>query len=117
MFQTQGTGAAPAAGGSAGSKKKDASAKKEDHQFWKSQPIPDVGEDVSANEPYEADKKQEDIRQTPYSLPDGYEWAEVDVENEAEVCFLFISSIIYYCCWIAHPLGPPHPHGAVPLFS
>jgi len=116
MFQTQGTGAAPAAGGSAGSKKKDASAKKEDHQFWKSQPIPDVGEDVSANEPYEADKKQEDIRQTPYSLPDGYEWAEVDVENEAEVCFLFLS-IIYYCCWIAHPLGPPHPHGAVPLFS
>ena len=68
-----------------GSKKKESSVKKEDHQFWKSQPIPGEGEDVSANEPYEADKKQEEIRQTPFSLPDGYEWCEIDIQNEAEV--------------------------------
>jgi hypothetical protein len=102
MLRLQGDKAStgnPAAGSSSalptaaeGSKKK-ASAKKEDHMFWKSQPVPDVGEDVTENGPYEPDKKPEEIRQVPYTLPDGYEWTEIDVESEAEV---FLLSCLYY---------------------
>jgi len=78
-----------------GSKKeKVSSAKKEDHPFWKSQPVPDVGEDVTENGPYEANKNSEEIRQTPYPLPDGYEWSEIDVEVEAEVSFLSFPSLL-----------------------
>ena len=92
MLQLKGAEGTPSKAAEGSKKEKVSSAKKEDHSFWKSQPVPDVGEDVTENGPYEGDKKPEEIRQTPYTLPDGYEWSEIDVEVEAEVnfsCFFF----------------------------
>ncbi len=39
--------------------------------------------------PIEPDKKPEEVRQTPYALPNGYEWTEVDVTDDAELKELY----------------------------
>lgn len=52
-------------------------------QFWSTQPVPKLDESVntSFNGSIEPDRPVESIRQTPYSLPDGFRWDTLDLEN------------------------------------
>jgi len=55
-------------------------------------------DDTNKNEAIEPDKKPEEIRQTPFALPAGYEWTEIDVLVEGEVnpCCPFFYFILIY---------------------
>lgn len=44
-----------------------------------------VDEKVEENGPIEPDKKREEIRQDPYSLPKEFEWSLIDIEDEAQI--------------------------------
>lgn len=48
-------------------------------KFWSTQPVPKLDEQIVANEAIEADKSLAEIRQEPYSLPDGFHWDTVDI--------------------------------------
>lgn len=45
-------------------------------------------EDVQDFGPIEEDKSTSEIRQDPYSLPDGFVWDTLDIGNPEVVCFL-----------------------------
>lgn len=53
------------------------------YQFWNTQPVPKMGEEITVNGPIEPDKPIESIRQEPYSLPDGFNWDTIDVNAAA----------------------------------
>ncbi|KCV72722.1 hypothetical protein H696_00300 [Fonticula alba] len=57
--------------------------KKDDHKFWKTQPVQDF-DDPSAFGPIEADKTPEEIRPEPYKLPAGFQWSDVDMSNDEQ---------------------------------
>uniref|UniRef100_H3DLY1 Glycylpeptide N-tetradecanoyltransferase n=1 Tax=Tetraodon nigroviridis TaxID=99883 RepID=H3DLY1_TETNG len=57
-------------------------AAKHKYQFWDTQPVPKLNEVVTSHGPIEADK--ENIRQEPYSLPQGFMWDTLDL-GSAEV--------------------------------
>lgn len=64
------------------------------HQFWNTQPVPqNVDEcnnvDVGGRAIDIEKDPVNDIRQTPYNLPSGYEWSELDVENEEELDLMY----------------------------
>ncbi|CAH1127143.1 unnamed protein product [Ceutorhynchus assimilis] len=49
-------------------------ALKKSYQFWNTQPVPRMDEKVTVNEAIEPDRELNEIRQEPYSLPDGFKW-------------------------------------------
>uniref|UniRef100_A0A3B3QZF5 Glycylpeptide N-tetradecanoyltransferase n=1 Tax=Paramormyrops kingsleyae TaxID=1676925 RepID=A0A3B3QZF5_9TELE len=57
-------------------------ATKHKYQFWDTQPVPKLNEVITTHGPIEPDK--ENIRQEPYSLPQGFTWDTLDLSN-AEV--------------------------------
>ncbi|XP_053555813.1 glycylpeptide N-tetradecanoyltransferase 1 isoform X1 [Bombina bombina] len=52
-------------------------ASKRSYQFWDTQPVPKLGEVVNTHGPIEPDK--DNIRQEPYSLPQGFTWDALDL--------------------------------------
>ncbi|KAL7647000.1 UNVERIFIED_CONTAM: hypothetical protein RMT77_002257 [Armadillidium vulgare] len=56
---------------------------RQEFQFWSTQPVPSIDEDISAtiNEPIEQNKSINDIRQDPYNLPSGYKWDTLDLKD------------------------------------
>ncbi|QRV86720.1 glycylpeptide N-tetradecanoyltransferase [Ceratobasidium sp. AG-Ba] len=53
-----------------------------EHKFWKTQPVPQIGDERPTEDgPIEPSKPREEIRQDPYPLPSGYEWATVDITD------------------------------------
>uniref|UniRef100_A0A674EDT8 Glycylpeptide N-tetradecanoyltransferase n=1 Tax=Salmo trutta TaxID=8032 RepID=A0A674EDT8_SALTR len=54
-------------------------ATKHKYQFWDTQPVPKLNEVVTSHGPIEADK--DNIRQEPYSLPQGFMWDTLDLSN------------------------------------
>lgn len=46
---------------------------------WKCFSFPD--EQITSNEPIEADKVASEIRQEPYSLPDGFQWDTLTLDD------------------------------------
>ncbi|TKS82043.1 Glycylpeptide N-tetradecanoyltransferase 2 [Collichthys lucidus] len=54
-------------------------AAKHKYQFWDTQPVPKLNEVVTSHGPIEADK--ENVRQEPYSLPQGFMWDTLDLSN------------------------------------
>nr|CAG4636970.1 EOG090X055U [Ceriodaphnia reticulata]SVE72905.1 EOG090X055U [Ceriodaphnia reticulata] len=57
----------------------DAMAKQ--YEFWSTQPVPKINEDISANEPIEQDKPLSEIRPEPYTLPQGFVWDTLSLDN------------------------------------
>ncbi|KAF2894338.1 hypothetical protein ILUMI_11835 [Ignelater luminosus] len=51
------------------------------YQFWSTQPVPKMDEKITANEPIEADKEISEIRDEPYSLPDGFQWDTLNLDE------------------------------------
>jgi Myristoyl-CoA:protein N-myristoyltransferase, N-terminal domain len=50
-------------------------------KFWSTQPVPKMDEKIEANEPIEEDKDVKDIRAEPYSLPDGFKWDTLNLNE------------------------------------
>jgi glycylpeptide N-tetradecanoyltransferase len=57
------------------------------HLFWDTQPVPSMGsENFSESDtgPIDAIKTPEDVKDEPYKLPDAYEWATCNVNDDQE---------------------------------
>lgn len=54
---------------------------KESHKFWSTQPVPQMDEKPEGNEAIEADKEMSELRQEPYTLPDGFMWEALDLNE------------------------------------
>jgi len=60
------------------------------HPFWKDQPVPQSVEEtnIDRDEGHAIDMEKDpktDIQQEPYPLPDGYEWADLDVDDPEQL--------------------------------
>merc|ERR1719412_1247312 len=49
-------------------------ASKKNFQFWSTQPVPALEEVITSNECISQDVPTEEVRQEAYSLPDGFKW-------------------------------------------
>lgn len=49
-------------------------AMQKQYQFWSTQPVPKMDEKITVSGPIEPDKSISEIRQEPYSLPSGFMW-------------------------------------------
>ncbi|KXJ28238.1 glycylpeptide N-tetradecanoyltransferase 2 [Exaiptasia diaphana] len=58
-------------------------AKKKKYLFWDTQPVPKIDEEVQEFGAIEEDKTIAEIRQDPYSLPEGFEWDTLDISNSS----------------------------------
>ncbi|KAJ8389937.1 hypothetical protein AAFF_G00112220 [Aldrovandia affinis] len=56
-------------------------ASRRSYQFWDTQPVPKLGEMVTSHGCIEPDKAN--IREEPYSLPQGFSWDALDLGNPA----------------------------------
>ena len=59
----------------------------EKHSFWDTQPVPKYREFIRSDAVQgELEKKEiQDVKTTPYSLPDSFEWSVVNLGNEKEL--------------------------------
>jgi glycylpeptide N-tetradecanoyltransferase len=62
-----------------------AEASSKPHKFWDTQPMKKLSEEVTEFGPIDPPKTPEDVRQTPYTLPKGFEWVTMDVLDEAQI--------------------------------
>lgn len=64
----------------------------EKHQFWDTQPMPKYADQVLkiglTGDAIEK-KTVEQVRQTPYPLPEGFEWCNIDIKSETEIKELY----------------------------
>ncbi|XP_076361396.1 glycylpeptide N-tetradecanoyltransferase 2-like isoform X1 [Tachypleus tridentatus] len=51
------------------------------YEFWETQPVPKIDEKVVDFGPIESPKNEDDIRKTPYSLPQGFKWDTLDITD------------------------------------
>jgi glycylpeptide N-tetradecanoyltransferase len=65
--------------------------KKDEWKFWETQPVPQLGTVIpkGVNEPIEPDRKKEEIKPDPFSLPDGFKWEDIDLNNNDELMELY----------------------------
>jgi glycylpeptide N-tetradecanoyltransferase len=64
--------------------------KTEEHRFWDTQPVPKIGEKVVAlNKQVDVEKVVDDVRQSPYPLPAGFEWSHLDVKDDYQLGELY----------------------------
>ncbi|XP_015179796.1 PREDICTED: glycylpeptide N-tetradecanoyltransferase 1 [Polistes dominula] len=57
------------------------------YQFWSTQPVPKMDEKIVCNEPIEPDKTS--IRAEPYSLPEGFQWDTLILEEPLVLAELY----------------------------
>lgn len=60
-------------------------------QFWETQPVPALGTVINqgVNEPIQPNKPVEEIKNDPYSLPDGFVWDDVDLNSADQLMELY----------------------------
>lgn len=65
--------------------------KKEEWKFWETQPVPQLGSTFNndINEPIEADKPIEEVNPTEFSLPEGFKWDNLDLNNHDQLMELY----------------------------
>ncbi|KPJ16728.1 Glycylpeptide N-tetradecanoyltransferase [Papilio machaon] len=51
------------------------------YKFWSTQPVPKMDEKIVSNEPIEPPKAVEEIRSEPYTLPDGFQWDTLNLNE------------------------------------
>lgn len=51
------------------------------YKFWSTQPVPKMDEKIQKNEPIEPDRRLDEIRPEPYSLPDGFVWDTLNLDE------------------------------------
>nr|CAG4645497.1 EOG090X055U [Lynceus sp. MCZ IZ 141354] len=64
-------------------------AMRKQYEFWDTQPVPKMDENINANEPIEADKLPTEIRQEPYTLPQGFVWDTIDLDDSKVLTELY----------------------------
>ncbi len=65
---------------------KDKAVDNKGHKFWDTQPVPKLDSKSSKHHGHiDEIKKVSDVRPTPYGLPAGYMWCEVDIDNADEL--------------------------------
>lgn len=57
-------------------------AKLKNYAFWDTQPVPKLNEKIEGCGPIDPAKTVEEIRSEPYSLPTGFFWDTVDIDND-----------------------------------
>ncbi|KAI8492077.1 glycylpeptide N-tetradecanoyltransferase [Branchiostoma belcheri] len=65
-------------------------ARDKKYEFWDTQPVPKIGEEVRDYGAIEADKPQSEVRQDPYSLPQGFEWDTLDISKPDVLSELYV---------------------------
>lgn len=65
--------------------------KKEQWKFWETQPVPALGSSIpkDVNEPMEPNKNISEINPNPFSLPAGFKWNDLDLQNKDELLELY----------------------------
>ncbi|XP_039443720.1 glycylpeptide N-tetradecanoyltransferase [Culex pipiens pallens] len=58
-------------------------------KFWSTQPVPKMDEKIAVNEPIEADKPISEIRAEPYTLPDGFTWDTLNLNDPLQLKELY----------------------------
>ncbi|XP_065098904.1 glycylpeptide N-tetradecanoyltransferase 1b [Paramisgurnus dabryanus] len=53
------------------------------YQFWNTQPVPKIDEEVTSQGPIESERSG--VREEPYSLPQDFIWDTLDLENQEQV--------------------------------
>lgn len=51
------------------------------YQFWSTQPVPKMDEKIVGNEPIEQPKSISEIRAEPFTLPDGFQWDTLNLNE------------------------------------
>lgn len=51
------------------------------YKFWSTQPVPKLDEKIVVNEPIEQPKAISEIRAEPYTLPDGFQWETLNLDE------------------------------------
>ncbi|CAD5111833.1 DgyrCDS1101 [Dimorphilus gyrociliatus] len=65
-------------------------ARKKNYKFWGTQPVPKLTENTRGkNAPIEHDKSVEEIRAEPLTLPDGFIWDDVDINDANQLTELY----------------------------
>eukprot|EP00116_Pleurobrachia_bachei_P015330 sb/3475592/ len=65
-------------------------AKRRNYQFWSTQPVPSFSSDAQGrNGPIEEDKEQSEVRQESFSLVKGFEWCNLDLDDESQLIELY----------------------------
>lgn len=62
-----------------------------DHKFWNTQPVLAMSDSVEAltNAPINDSLTVDEIRKEPFSMPAGFEWCDIDVQDETQVQELY----------------------------
>ncbi|KAJ1906322.1 glycylpeptide N-tetradecanoyltransferase, partial [Tieghemiomyces parasiticus] len=61
-----------------------------EHRFWSTQPVPQLGEEPSQEEgAIKPDLTRDQLRQEPIPLPQGFEWVELALDEEATMKELY----------------------------
>ncbi|CAH3157078.1 unnamed protein product, partial [Porites evermanni] len=61
------------------------------YQFWDTQPVPKLDEEVSECGCIEENKPIEELRSEPYTLPQGFVWDTLDISNEKVVWIIKVT--------------------------
>lgn len=58
-----------------------------EHKFWNTQPVPQLTEDIAADQncPIDGEQDVTKVRQEPYNMPPGFEWCSIDVNDPVQV--------------------------------
>ncbi|KAL1500858.1 hypothetical protein ABEB36_006282 [Hypothenemus hampei] len=64
-------------------------ALKKTYRFWNTQPVPKMDEKITVNEAIEPDRNVNNIRAKPYSLPDGFKWDTLNLDNPTVLTELY----------------------------
>lgn len=57
------------------------------HDFWDSQPVPKAYEQIEEkdwDQPIDKVKTVAEVKQEPYTLPEGFYWADIDINNREQ---------------------------------
>lgn len=68
-------------GASSESAKTQEEAAKKQFEFWSTQPVPKINEEITTNECIHPDIPHDKLRQEPYSLPNGFEWDTLNLDD------------------------------------
>ena len=73
-----------------GPAKNEEEAASKSYQFWSTQPVPSIDEVVTSNESISPDVAAEEVRQEGYSLPPGFQWDTLQLDDPLVLKELYI---------------------------
>lgn len=63
---------------------------KKTYEFWSTQPVPKIDEEITSNECIAPDVPLDKLRQQPYSLPQGFEWDTLNLDDPLVLKELYV---------------------------